>query len=54
MASIKKRPDGSWRARYRDDQEREHSKHLDRKVDGEKWLAAQTTAVATEGMLSRG
>ena len=49
MASIKKRPDGSWRARYRDDQEREHSKHFDRKIDGEKWLAAQTTAVATGG-----
>jgi integrase len=49
MASIKKRPDGSWRARYRDEQEREHSKHFDRKVDGEKWLAAQTTAVATGG-----
>jgi hypothetical protein len=23
-------------ARYRDEQEREHSKHFDRKVDGEK------------------
>jgi hypothetical protein len=44
MASIKKRPDGRWRARYRDDHDREHSKHFDRKVDGEKWLAAQTTA----------
>ncbi len=49
MASIKKRPDGSWRARYRDDQDREQSKHFDRKIDGEKWLAAQTTAVATGG-----
>ncbi len=47
MASIKRRPDGRWRARYRDDQSHEHSKHFDRKIDGETWLAAQTIAVAT-------
>ena len=47
MASIKRRPDGRWRARYRDDQGHEHSKHFDRKIDGETWLAAQTIAVAT-------
>jgi integrase len=47
MASIKRRPDGTWRARYRDDQGREHSKHFERKVDGETWLAAQSVAVAT-------
>jgi integrase len=47
MASIKKRSDGSWRARYRDDQGKEHARHFDRKVDGERWLAAQTTAVVT-------
>jgi hypothetical protein len=29
LASIKQRPDGRWRARYRDDQEREHFKHFD-------------------------
>jgi hypothetical protein len=34
-------------ARYRDDQGHEHSKHFDRKIDGETWLAAQTVAVAT-------
>jgi integrase len=47
MASIKRRPDSRWRARYRDDQGHEHSKHFDRKIDGETWLAAQTIAVAT-------
>ncbi len=47
MASIKRRPDGRWRARYRDDRGHEHSKHFDRKIDGETWLAAQTIAVAT-------
>jgi len=31
MASITKRHDGSWRARYRDDTGKEHAKHFDRK-----------------------
>ena len=30
MASIAKRPDGRWRARYRDDAGREHSRHFTR------------------------
>ncbi len=30
MASIAKRPDGQWRARYRDESGREHSKHFRR------------------------
>ena len=38
MASIKKRPDGKWRARYRDPGGREHSRHFDRRVDAEHWL----------------
>jgi integrase len=46
MASIKRRPDGSWRARYRDETGREHSRHFARKVAGERWLATQATAVA--------
>lgn len=46
MASIKRRPDGRWRARYRDDQGREYSRHFDRGIDGETWLAGQTVAVA--------
>ncbi len=39
MASLRKRPDGRWRARYRGPDQRERSKHFDRKVDAEKWLA---------------
>ncbi|HEX5771793.1 MAG TPA: hypothetical protein VFY11_12580 [Nocardioidaceae bacterium] len=37
MASrnIAKRPDGMWRARYRDEAGKEHSKHFRRKKDGE-------------------
>lgn len=38
MASIKQRSNGKWRARYRDDEGREHSRHFDRKRDGQDWL----------------
>jgi hypothetical protein len=47
MASITKRPDGRWRARYRDDAGKEHAKHFDRKVDGQRWLDEVTAAVVT-------
>lgn len=42
MASIKKRDNGKWRARYRDDAGKEHARHFDRKVDGQQWLDGQT------------
>src|SRR5512132_1357599 len=38
MASIKKRPDGRWRARYRDPDGRERAKHFARRVDAERFL----------------
>ena len=38
MASITKRPDGKYRARYRDPAGRERAKHFARKVDAQKWL----------------
>lgn len=47
MASIKKRPDGTWRARYRDAAGREHAKHFSRKLDAQRWLDEVTTAVVT-------
>ncbi len=47
MASIKRRDDGAWRARYRDAAGREHAKHFDRKVDAQRWLDETTTAVVT-------
>lgn len=47
MASIKKRPDGSWRARYRDPSEKEHAKHFKRKVGAQAWLDDVTAAVVT-------
>ena len=47
MASIKKRPDGKWRARYRDEAGREHARHFDRRVDGQRWLDEVTTSKIT-------
>ena len=47
MSSIARRPDGRWRARYRDVHGKEHSQHFVRKVDAQGWLDAVTTAVGT-------
>lgn len=47
MASIKKRPDGVWRARYRDPDGREHARHFPRKVDAQRWLDERTSAMVT-------
>jgi integrase len=44
---IRKRPDGQWRARYRDDAGKEHARHFARKVDGQRWLDEVTTAIVT-------
>jgi hypothetical protein len=47
MASIKRRPDGIWRARYRDEAGKEHAKHLARKIDAQRWLDEVTASVVT-------
>lgn len=47
MASIKKRPDGKYRARYRDEAGKEHAKHFTRQVDAQRWLDEQTAALVT-------
>lgn len=47
MSSIRKRPDGKWRARYRDEQGKEHSKHFARRTDGIKWLEEVASSVRT-------
>jgi integrase len=39
VASIQKRPNGRWRARYKDSEDREHARHFARKADAELWLA---------------
>jgi hypothetical protein len=46
MASLQ-RPDGRWRARYRDAADKEHSRHFARKLDAQCWLDEVTTSVVT-------
>lgn len=48
MASVAKRPNGRWLARYRDAAGREHTKTFGRKVDGERWVRGQ------RGQMDRG
>lgn len=45
MASIQKRPDGRWRARYRDESGKEHARHFARKVDAQKWQDEVTASI---------
>jgi integrase len=45
MASIKKRQNGRWRARYRDAAGREHAKHFPRKIDAQRWLDTVTASL---------
>ncbi|WP_433721094.1 tyrosine-type recombinase/integrase [Microbacterium laevaniformans] len=45
MASIKQRPDGVWRARYRGPDGREYSKHARLKRDAQTWLDDATAAM---------
>lgn len=47
MASIKKRDNGQWRARYRDEGGKEHAKHFPRRVDAQRWLDETTASVVT-------
>ena len=47
VASIHKRSNGKWRARYRDPDGREHARHFDRKVDAQRWLDKVTVDLLT-------
>jgi integrase len=47
MANIAKRPDGQYRARYRDAAGKEHAKHFRRKIDAQHWLDNVSAAVMT-------
>jgi hypothetical protein len=42
MASVKKRPDGSWRARYRDPNGKERAHHASTRARAQAWLDQQT------------
>jgi hypothetical protein len=43
---IARRPNGAWRARYRDARRNEHAQHFDRKVDAQRWLSSVEIAHA--------
>lgn len=47
MASIQRRENGAWRARYRDEAGREHARHFPRKTDAQRWLDEVTTSIVT-------
>jgi integrase len=47
VASVARRPDGRWRARYRDAGGKEHARHFDRKVDAQRWLDETKASVLT-------
>src|SRR3954463_4519095 len=47
MASIARRPDGTYRPRFRDETGKEHARHFKRKVDAQRWLDEQTAAMGT-------
>src|SRR5689334_22938978 len=47
MASIKQRPDGVWRARYRDAAGKEHARHFALKRDAQRWLDEVAASVVT-------
>ncbi len=43
--NIAKRPNGKWRARYRDDAGNERARHFDRKIDAQRWLDEISSSV---------
>jgi integrase len=45
MASIKRRSDGKWRARYRDEAGKEHAQHFATRAAGQAWLDRQTASL---------
>jgi integrase len=45
--SIKQRPNGVWRARYRDENGKEHAAHRATKRDAQRWLDEQTAKIVT-------
>ncbi|AKV86381.1 hypothetical protein AKG07_08790 [Microbacterium sp. CGR1] len=47
MASVKQRSNGVWRARYRDQAGREHTKHEKTRRAAQRWLDEQTAAIVT-------
>jgi integrase len=47
MGNIQKRPNGQWRARYRDATGREHARHFEKRSDARRWLDEVTSSIVT-------
>ncbi len=47
MASVARRPNGTWRARYRSPEGSEHVRQFDRKADAQHWLSEVAAEVVT-------
>ncbi|GAA1949304.1 site-specific integrase [Nocardioides panacihumi] len=45
--NIAKRPNGKWRARYRNEAGHERARHFDRKIDAQRWLDQIASTVLT-------
>ncbi|MGB3258886.1 MAG: tyrosine-type recombinase/integrase [Ornithinimicrobium sp.] len=54
MASIQKRPNGKWRARYRDGAGKEHARHFPRKIDAQRWIDETTASIVTGAYIAPG
>jgi integrase len=54
LASIAKRPDGHWRARYRDAIGKEHARHFARKVDAQARLDGVNASIRTGAYVDPG
>lgn len=58
MSSVRQRPNGSWRARYRDEDGKEYAKHFSLKREAQAWLnevaSAQLTGTYVAPAASRG
>lgn len=47
VANVQKRPNGMYRARYRDPSGKEHARHFRRKGDAQAWLDSVTSSLVT-------
>src|SRR5215212_4266530 len=47
MASVRKRENGRWRARYYDDGGSQHERNFARRGDAQSWLDEQTTKLVS-------
>lgn len=45
--NVARRPNGKWRARYRDDSGTEHARHFDRKREARQWLDQVVSSILT-------